>query len=131
MTTTTETTSSDMTSTDWQEICALDKLESERGVAALLDGRPIAIFRITTSSGDEVYAVDHVDPRTQSPTMARGLVGSAKDEPIVISPLLKDRFSLITGKCLNDEQLALRTYEAGIENGCVYVRTNVTPAKQD
>ncbi len=115
---------------DWIEVCGANKVPVERGVAAVVDGRPIAIFRISSDDGDKFFAVDHIDPRTNTPTIARGIVGSANDEPIVISPLLKDRFSLITGSCLNEPELSISVLDVKLTDNLVFVRTNVTSGKQ-
>lgn len=117
-----------MTSSDWHDVCSLSQLRSECGVAALLADGPIALFKV--GGGSTVYAVDHIDPRTDTPTIARGLVGSADGQPVVVSPLLKDRFSLVTGQCLNADLPPLRTYEVCIEKERVHVRPNVTAQKQ-
>ncbi len=116
-----------MTADVWHDVCDLTKLRSECGVAALVDDDPIALFKI---GRNQVYAVDHIDPRTDTPTIARGLIGSAGGEPIVVSPLLKDRFSLETGQCLNADLPPLRTYEVRVEQDRVQVRSNVTAQKQ-
>ena len=116
---------------EWVTICAAAKIQPERGVAALFNGKPVAIFKILGHAGAAVtyYAVDHIDPRTSSPTIARGIVGSSGGEPVVIAPLLKDRFSLATGRCLNDGDLSLGTYDVHELDGVVQVRENVTTTK--
>ena len=117
-----------MSSNDWYDVCSLSQLRSECGVAAVLADGPVALFNV--GEPNQVFAVDHIDPRTQTPTIARGLVGSADGEPIVVSPLLKDRFSLVTGKCLNADLPPLATYEVCVEEERVHVRSNVTAQKQ-
>ncbi len=117
-----------MSSEDWYDVCFLSQLRAECGVAAVLADGPVAIFNV----GDpgQIFAVGHIDPRTQTPTIARGLVGSADGEPIVVSPLLKDRFSLVTGECLNADLPPLATYEVSVEQERVHVRSNVIAQKQ-
>ena len=53
--------------------CRLDELRVDRGVAALVDSVPVAVFRLADGS---VAAIDHVEPFTGVPVLARGLVGS-------------------------------------------------------
>lgn len=114
----------------WATICPESRFEPERGVAALLDSHPIAIFRIDDADESRFYAVDHIDPKTQTPTIARGIVGSANGTPIVAAPLLKQRYDLVTGECLSDSDLELATYAVRVHEGLVQVRRNVILGKQ-
>lgn len=83
----------------WETVCPLDRLPLERGVAALVGGQAVALFRLRSG---ELYAIDHNEPFTGMPVMARGLVGSVGETPTVASPLHKQRFDLRTGTCLDD-----------------------------
>lgn len=86
-------------------------------MAVLLpDGSQAAVF-IGRSGG--MYAIDNQDPFTGAAVLSRGLVGCIDGKPFVASPLLKQRFDLATGRCLDDEEAAVRTYP---------VRTAVTSA---
>lgn len=114
----------------WETVCPLDRLIPERGAAALIGDQPIAIFRIEGPDGTRLYAVDHIDPRMKAPTMARGLVGSVGDEPTVAAPLLKEKYSLVTGECFTNPDYHLPVFEVRLHNGNVQLRTNVTPGKQ-
>ncbi|HJQ46241.1 MAG TPA: nitrite reductase small subunit NirD [Amycolatopsis sp.] len=101
-------------------VCAVERLILGRGVAALLpDGRQVAIFR--TQDG-KFYAISNVDPFGRAAVLSRGLIGDANGVPTVASPLLKQRFDLTTGRCLDDESVAIRTYEVRIVDGVVHVR---------
>lgn len=133
--TTTQTETSEMdgvevNNTDWETICPISKLEPERGIAALLDGRPIAVFRIDEAGESYFYAVDHIDPKTNTPTMARGIVGSTNGSPTIAAPLLKEKYSLVTGECLSDSDLELATFAVRVQNGVLQVRRNVILGKQ-
>jgi len=100
-------------------VCGIEQLIPGRGVAALLpDGRQVAIFRTTD---DEVYALSNVDPFGHAAVLSRGIIGDADGVPMVASPLLKQRFDLKTGQCLDDESVAIRTYEVSIVDGVVHV----------
>ncbi|WP_254878947.1 nitrite reductase small subunit NirD [Streptomyces sp. NA04227] len=88
-------------SAQWITVCGLDRLLPGRGVAALLpDGRQVALF---LDSGGRVHAIDNRDPFTGAAVLSRGLLGSADGRPYVASPLLKQRFDLIDGRCLDEE----------------------------
>ncbi len=80
-----------------------------RGVAVLLpDGRQAALFR---DRAGELYAVDNRDPFTGAAVLSRGLTGTHRGRPFVASPLLKQRFDLLSGQCLDEESVRVATYE--------------------
>jgi nitrite reductase (NADH) small subunit len=92
----------------WFRVCDLDLLTPGRGVAALLpDGTQVAVFR---DRAGRVYAIANRDPFTGAYVLSRGLIGSAAGRPYVASPLLKQRFDLATGVCLDDDSVSVRAY---------------------
>ncbi|MBT2492393.1 nitrite reductase small subunit NirD [Streptomyces sp. ISL-96] len=92
----------------WFTACALSDLIPGRGVAALLpDGRQAALF---TDRAGRPYAIENRDPFSGAQVLSRGLIGSANGRPFVASPLLKQRFDLETGLCLDDETVAVQTF---------------------
>ncbi|MFH8463486.1 nitrite reductase small subunit NirD [Streptomyces sp. NPDC017991] len=96
-------------SDDWFAVCDLSVLIPGRGVAALLpDGRQVAVFLDRTG---RMYAIDNRDPFSGAAVLSRGLTGSHQGRPFVASPLLKQRFDLASGVCLDDESVRVRTYE--------------------
>lgn len=93
----------------WFTVCDLSVLIPGRGVAALLpDGRQVAVFQ---DRGGELYAIDNRDPFTGAAVLSRGLTGTHQGRPFVASPLLKQRFDLVTGVCLDDETVRVTAYE--------------------
>lgn len=60
----------------WTHVCDLDRLEADRGVTALVDGRHVAVFRL--SGTDELLAIDNVDPFTGASVLSRGIVGASR-----------------------------------------------------
>lgn len=93
----------------WFTVCELDRLLPGRGVAALLpDGRQAALFR---DRQGKLYAVDNRDPFGGAAVLSRGLTGTHQGRPFVASPLLKQRFDLETGQCLDEESVRIATYE--------------------
>ncbi len=103
----------------WTLACALDDLVPGRGVAVLLPGATqVALFRM---ADDQLFAVGNVDPFGQAAVMSRGLVGDRAGEPTVASPLLKQVFSLRTGRCLDDDSMALGTFATRVVDGTVEV----------
>lgn len=106
------------TGTPWLRVCSGERLRAGRGVAVLLpDGGQAAVFRDRAGT---LYAIDNVDPFTGAAVLSRGLLGAGPSGPYVASPLLKQRFDLTTGRCLDEET-------AGVEGG-VRVRTYETRA---
>ncbi|MEU1038393.1 nitrite reductase small subunit NirD [Streptomyces sp. NPDC005551] len=94
---------------DWFTVCDLSLLTPGRGVAALLpDGRQVALF---LDRAGRTYAIDNRDPFTGAAVLSRGLTGSHGGRPFVASPLLKQRFDLTSGQCLDDESVSVAAYE--------------------
>ncbi|MEV5610160.1 nitrite reductase small subunit NirD [Streptomyces sp. NPDC052225] len=94
---------------EWLSVCELSRMTPGRGVAALLpDGRQAAVF---LDRAGRVFALDNTDPFTGAAVLSRGLIGSAQGRPFVASPLLKQRFDLATGRCLDDDEVTVRAYE--------------------
>lgn len=93
--------------TTWTDVCAYADLIPERGAAALVDDTQVAIFRLADGT---LRAVDNRDPFTGAYVLSRGIVGNAGTTPTVASPLLKQRFDLDTGQCLDDESVRIACY---------------------
>lgn len=104
----------------WTAACTVEQLVPGRGVAVLLPGdEQVALFRLPD---DSLYAVGNVDPFGRAAVMSRGLVGDRAGEPTVASPLLKQVFSLIDGRCLSDGTVSLPVYEVRKMANLVQVR---------
>jgi len=104
----------------WTPACPLSSLLAGRGVAVLLpSGEQVALFLL----GDgRLAAVGNIDPFGRAAVMSRGIVGDRRGEPTVASPLLKQVFSLVDGRCLDDESLALPVYDVRVIDGFVEIR---------
>lgn len=97
----------------WLTVCAAGRLTPGRGVAVLLpDGRRQAALFLDRAG--RLYAIDNRDPFTGAAVLSRGLVGSAEGRPFVASPLLKQRFDLGTGRCLDDDGVGVGVYEVRV-----------------
>ncbi|MET9440310.1 nitrite reductase small subunit NirD [Streptomyces sp. NPDC006610] len=93
----------------WFTVCDLHLLLPGRGVAALLpDGRQVALFR---DRAGRLYGIDNRDPFTGAAVLSRGLTGTHQGRAYVASPLLKERFDLVTGQCLDDDAVRIQAYE--------------------
>lgn len=104
---------------EWHRICPLDRLPVDRGVAALLDGEQVALFRLADGS---LHALDNLDPFSGAMVLSRGLVGSRGERATVASPMYKQVFDLETGRCLDDDQVVLATHPVRVVDGLVEVR---------
>lgn len=92
----------------WHPMCETREMMPGRGVAALLpDGSQIALF---TDRAGRAYAIGNRDPFTGAYVLSRGLLGSLAGRPFVASPLLKQRFDLTTGRCLDDDEVSVPVF---------------------
>lgn len=93
----------------WFAVCRLDDLTPGRGVAALLpDGTQAAVF---TGRAGRTYVIGNRDPFTGAYVLSRGLLGTSGGAPFVASPLLKQRFDLETGHCLDDSAVSVPVFD--------------------
>lgn len=104
--------------TGWTAVCAVEQLPRERGVAALVGGRAVAVFR---TYDDEWFALDNHCPFARASVLARGIVGTRGDVPFVASPMLKQPFGLRDGVCLDDPDVRVATYPVRVVDGVVHV----------
>jgi nitrite reductase (NADH) small subunit len=103
---------------NWFQICPIDVLQPERGVAALIDGLQIAIFQ--THDGT-LYAIANRDPIAKAQVMSRGIVGTRGSAPTVASPLHKQVYDLRTGECLDLPGIRIPTYPVRCVDGRVEI----------
>jgi nitrite reductase (NADH) small subunit len=107
------------TENNWQNICKKSDLVKNSGVCALLaNDEQVAIFQV---GDDKVYAISNFDPFGKANVLYRGLIGDTKGEIYVASPLLKQRFSLGSGLCLDDMSVVVRSYSTRIVNDNVEI----------
>lgn len=109
-------------SSAWTPVCRLADLEVERGRAALLGDRQIALFLLHDG---RVHAASNLDPYSGANVMSRGIVGTRGDAPTVASPMYKQVFDLRTGVCLDTqgkEQLSLPVWHVAVDDGTVFIR---------
>lgn len=104
-------------------VCRLEEIPVEGGVTALVAGRAIAVFRTYDGA---VHATCNYDPWSRASVMSRGIVGSRGDVPVVVSPMHKQAFDLRTGRCLDDETVALPVFTAYVFDGVVRVGKEVS-----
>lgn len=127
----------------WFTVCGLDDLVPGRGVAALLrDGSQAAVFvdragrayvignrdpftgayvlsrGLLGSTADDPAGPSGPEapeaPETSDGTEGGGRTGGAGRTPFVASPLLKQRFDLRTGRCLDDGTVSVPVFRSRI-----------------
>ncbi len=109
-------------STEWVDVCALGDLIPWYGGCALVDGRQVAIFYLNEGG---LYAIDNYDPIGKANVLHRGIVGDINGELVVASPLYKQRFSLVTGQCLEKKEVRVETYAVRIVASRVQIGVRV------
>lgn len=108
------------TPTRARHLCHLADLIPGAGVAARIDGSVVAVFRIPGAT-PEVFALGHFDPIGGANVLARGIVGDLDGELVVASPLYKHHFSLRSGRCLEQPDVAVPVWRSLIADGEVYL----------
>ncbi len=104
----------------WIDVCALNDLQPDSGVCALVAGKQVALFYLTKT--DKVYAVCNFDPIGKANVLSRGMIGDLGGEPMIASPLFKQHFSLKTGNCFEYSDVEIETYAVRIDNNRVAVK---------
>ena len=102
----------------WVPVCRIDDLDVGRGVAALVRGHAVALFR---TGADQLHVLGNRDPFEPGTSLARGIVGRRGDVPFVASPRHRRAFDLRTGRCLDDPHVAVPTYDVRVADGVVLV----------
>lgn len=102
----------------WRTVCTSEDLIDNSGVCVLLNEdteneQQVALFYVTVNGGTEkkLYAVSNYDPIGKANVMYRGIIGYLGGRYVIASPLYKQHFDLETGKCVEDENAALTTYD--------------------
>lgn len=103
---------------NWINVCKLEDIVPNTGVAALIDGHQVAIFRL---SDDQVFAVDNHDPASNANVLSRGMVGDVGGELVVASPIYKHHFRLKDGVCLEDKTFNITAHPVKISDGMVQI----------
>ena len=104
----------------WIDVCPLEVIVPDSGVCALVNGEQVAIFRL---HGEEIFAVENIDPFSHCSVLSRGIVGDREGIPTVASPVYKQTFDLRTGICLDDTDVRLPVFTCRVVDGLVQVRT--------
>lgn len=99
----------------WTQVCSEHDLVPYSGIAAKVNGIQVALFYIPHLT-PSLYAISNYDPFSEANVIARGIIGDFKGELCVASPLYKQHFSLLTGQCLDDDSVTIKTWACQITN---------------
>jgi nitrite reductase (NADH) small subunit len=105
------------------KVCRLEDIVPNCGVCALVEGEQVAIFRL---DDDRLFAVGNRDPFSGANVLSRGIVGDLKGELVVASPVYKQHFSLLTGRCIEDESVCVPVYRASLCGADVLIKKGET-----
>ena len=103
----------------WIDVGPVSLLTPDRGVAALVDGRQVAVFLLGDGT---LHAVDNRDPISGANVLSRGIVGDRGGEAVVASPVYKQCFALVSGHCLDDPTHTVAVHDVRAQGGRVHVR---------
>ncbi len=109
----------------WHAVCALEDILPDSGAAALVDGQEVAVFRVR----DAVFAIGNHDPASNANVLARGIVGDIGGEIVVASPIYKQHYSLVTGRCLEEPRFTVPAYMVEVRNGQIWLRARPLPQR--
>jgi nitrite reductase (NADH) small subunit len=113
---------------DWHPVCALDDIDPDTGVCALVHGTQVAVVRV--GAGADVFALGNFDPFSEAFVLSRGIVGDRDGVAKIASPMYKQSFDLRTGRCLDDASVAVPTWPARVRDGRVEVHMPAQPRPQ-
>jgi nitrite reductase (NADH) small subunit len=99
-------------------ICPASRLTANRGMAALVQGWPIAVFALADGT---IAAIDNIDPCSGASVLSRGIIGELDGAVTVASPMYKHRFDLRTGRCLDVEGVRVAVHRAAVVDGMIHV----------
>src|SRR5436190_1958363 len=105
------------------KVCRLEDIVPNCGACALVEGEQVAVFRL---DDDRVFAIGNRDPFSGANVLSRGIVGDLKGELVVASPVYKQHFNLLTGRCVEDASARVPVFSVRLEEGWVVVE----PRKQ-
>jgi nitrite reductase (NADH) large subunit len=96
---------------DVVKACRVDDILPDTGICTLVGEEEVAVFRID----QKIFAIGNRDPFSGVNVLSRGIVGDLNGELVVASPLYKQHFSLVTGRCIEDPSVSVPVYRARVE----------------
>ena len=113
----------------WVYACRVSDIVPDTGCGVLVGTHQLAVFRLCDphTGRERIHALDNVDPFSGTAVLSRGLTGDAGGDVYVASPMYKQRFSLATGRCLDDAAVQVRVHEVRVADGWILVARPGTP----
>jgi nitrite reductase (NADH) small subunit len=111
---------------NWIRVANENEFEANLGECVLVDGHQIAVLNTNRSHW---YAVENCCTHTGQPVLARGIIGDTNGEPKISCPLHKRAFSLVSGKCLNDDIAPVRIFPVKRESDGIYISLPAEPSE--
>lgn len=105
----------------WYTACAIADLVEGSGVCALINGQQVAIFYLPKEE-QKVFAIDNYDPIGKANVLSRGIVGDVQKNLVVASPLYKEHFNLLNGRCLEKPEYRVRVWPTQIVGDQIQVQ---------
>lgn len=99
------------------KVCRLDDILPDAGACALVGGEQVAVFRV----GEKIFAIGNRDPFSGANVLSRGIVGDLNGELVVASPVYKQHFSLLDGRCIEDASVSVPVYRTLLDGANVVV----------
>ena len=100
------------------ELCRLEEIVPNCGVCALVKGEQVAVFRL---DDDRVFALGNRDPFSGANVLSRGIIGDLNGELVVASPVYKQHFSLVTGRCIEDASVSVPVYRVLVDGADIRI----------
>lgn len=107
----------ELSSRSRQVIYNLDTTSVQAGIGARLGERRTTLFRF----GDRVYVLDNRESGSVANILLHGLLGDIDGEPVVISPLYRQRIRPRDGWPYSGSEQMARAWLVRVENGKVWV----------
>ena len=122
-------------SEEWIQVCKHEDLVKNSGVCALINDQQVALFCFPSSAANDaemkIVATSNWDPIGKANVLYRGLLGSkqiagenSEDSTIyfISSPLYKQRYCLETGRCIDNDEVAIDIHQVKMENNCLFIK---------
>lgn len=106
----------------WISIGKQNDLVPNSGIGARVGNRQVAIFWIPERD-NRIFAVANYCPFSDVHIIARGIIGDIAGEPVVASPLYKQHFSLIDGRCIEKPEVVLDIWEVRLNGDDLQVQS--------
>ena len=104
----------------WQTICGREDLVADSGVCALVGNEQVALFYLPQEE-QQIYALSNRDPIGDANVLSRGMLGDVGGRLVVASPLYKQHFDLLTGECLEQDDVYVEVYTVRLDGDNVLV----------